>query len=218
VPATGNRYVVVTFDDAFESVIHNAVPELVSRSIPATIFVVTGSLGRLPSWGEYGHSAATEKVMTASQLLSLPSDLISIGSHTKTHPVLTRLGAEEAWREIVESRAALEELMGKKVTLFSFPHGVFNETIVRLCQDAGYERVFTILPTLGLSRSDEYATGRVSVEPDDWPLEFRLKVFGAYRWLVTAFALKRVVTSNRVVSSALRIGSTPKKPYDTERS
>jgi peptidoglycan/xylan/chitin deacetylase (PgdA/CDA1 family) len=209
VPHAGKRYVVVTFDDAFESVVHNAVPELVSRGIPATIFVVTDSLGKLPTWGEYGHSPAEEKLMTVEQLLSLPSDLITFGSHTRTHPILTRLSEQQARREIVESRAALEELLGKKITTLSFPHGVFDETVLRLCQDAGYERVFTILPTLGLRQSNEYATGRVWAEPDDWSLEFRLKVVGAYRWLPTAFALKRAMTSNKVLRRVLSGRSKP---------
>ncbi len=33
--------------------------------------------------------------------------------------------------------------------------------------------------------------GRVRVDPTDWPLEFHLKLMGAYRWLPMAIALKR---------------------------
>ena len=46
----GDRYVAVTFDDGFVSVVENALPELRSRRIPCTIFVPTGSLGTRPSW------------------------------------------------------------------------------------------------------------------------------------------------------------------------
>jgi hypothetical protein len=37
----------------------------------------------------------------------------------------------------------------------------------------------------------EFVLGRISVEPTDWALEFRLKLLGAYRWLPQAIALKR---------------------------
>jgi peptidoglycan/xylan/chitin deacetylase (PgdA/CDA1 family) len=46
----GRRYVAVTFDDGFVSVVENALPELRDRRIPCTIFVPTGSLGTRPSW------------------------------------------------------------------------------------------------------------------------------------------------------------------------
>src|SRR5579872_1902102 len=42
---SGGRYSGVTFDDGFEDVVDNAIPELEKRSIPATIFLTTGYLG-----------------------------------------------------------------------------------------------------------------------------------------------------------------------------
>ena len=43
----GGHCVALTFDDAFESVLHNAVPELLARHIPATIFL---NKERVSSW------------------------------------------------------------------------------------------------------------------------------------------------------------------------
>ena len=51
-----------------------------------------------------------------------------------------------------------------------------NPRLVRECREAGYERVFTIAPSLGLREPDEFETGRVAVDPTDWPIEFRLKL------------------------------------------
>ena len=81
--------------------------------------------------------------------------------------------------------------MSREIRLFSFPYGAENDRLVDLCREAGYERVFTILPRLALLDPQEYVTGRVVVDPTDWPLEFRLKLLGAYRWLPRAFAWKR---------------------------
>src|SRR5438046_2886071 len=41
----GERYAAVTFDDGFECVIENAIPELTLRRIPATLFIVSNSFG-----------------------------------------------------------------------------------------------------------------------------------------------------------------------------
>jgi peptidoglycan/xylan/chitin deacetylase (PgdA/CDA1 family) len=95
--------------------------------------------------------------------------------------------------EIHQSKTCLESILGQEITLISFPHGSYNQQHVTMAREAGYERVFSILPSLAFSRSDEYVTGRVRVDPDDWMLEFRLKICGAYRWLPLAFAAKKAL-------------------------
>jgi peptidoglycan/xylan/chitin deacetylase (PgdA/CDA1 family) len=42
--------VIITFDDAYQGVIDNALPELEARSIPSTIFVAPALLGRTTWW------------------------------------------------------------------------------------------------------------------------------------------------------------------------
>ncbi len=193
----GARYAVVTFDDGFESVLENAVPILRSRGICATVFVVAAYLGRPAGWRRFDEVVdGDEKVMSLEQLSMLPQDLISIGSHTGTHPVLTSLDEDSAKEEILESRLRLQKMLHKEIKLFSFPYGAFNNDLVACCREAGYSRVFTILPTHGLSHPEEYVTGRVSVEPTDWNAEFYLKLMGAYRWQPLAFAVKRRIVAN----------------------
>jgi hypothetical protein len=62
---------------------------------------------------------------------------------------------------------------------------------VTWCREAGYQRVFSIEPTVTVTKSAEYVTGRVVADSTDWTLEFRLKVLGAYRWLPAAYRIKR---------------------------
>ncbi len=182
----GKHYAVVTFDDAFESVLRNALPELEKRKIPATVFVISDLIGRAPGWEGY-----PERTMTLDELKQLPADLVTFGSHTMMHPALPLLTEPEAKAELAQSRIKLENLLNRKITLFSFPYGAFQQCMMEWCREAGYERVFTTLPYLAFSDPQEFITGRVSVEPDDWGLEFRLKLLGAYRWLPFASALKQ---------------------------
>lgn len=187
----GARYSAVTFDDGFTDFAEQALPELERRSIPAVVFVIAGALGKI-----FGSEDYSSGVMTLEALRALPENLVTIGSHTVTHPMLTRIAKEAAEREITTSRSVLESLLNRKITLFSFPFGDFDESLVEVCRNAGYERVFTTLPGYAFAGADEFVVGRVRVDPTDWPLEFRLKLAGAYGWLPRAFAVKRRLASS----------------------
>jgi peptidoglycan/xylan/chitin deacetylase (PgdA/CDA1 family) len=193
----GGTYFAVTFDDALQSVAENALPELQRRGIPSTIFVVTRSLDQFPIWMDSScHNLGSDKVMSLKTLKESMSDLVEIGSHSLTHPYLPRLEEREARRQISESRSELESLLNTRVTLFSFPYGAFNEKTISYCREAGYLRVFTSMPRTALSNPEEFACGRIEVTPADWPMEFFLKIQGAYSWLPAAFSLKRKIKSS----------------------
>jgi peptidoglycan/xylan/chitin deacetylase (PgdA/CDA1 family) len=124
-----------------------------------------------------------------------------------THPLLTQVEESEARGEIQDSRTKLEAMLDRGVTQFSFPFGGFNEKLLQICREAGYERVYTTLPAFAFERGDEFVVGRVRVDPTDWPLEFRLKLAGAYRWLPAIFSWKR-----KVVSIGSRSMTRPLRP------
>ena len=180
----GPRNVAVTFDDGFTSVVENAVPELVKRNIPFTMFVPTGCLGMRPSWvRDPTHPSFGERVISAAELRSLANQrLATLGSHSITHPDFVNIDADRARQELVQSKADLEHVTGRRVDLFSFPHGRYSAALLDAARHAGYQRVFTIEPTRIESGANAYALGRVAADPTDWPIEFRLKMAGAYRW------------------------------------
>lgn len=186
--SVGGRYVAVTFDDAFASLMDNALPELQNRHVPCTIFAVSETLGKAANWEDIGETHGNEKIMTFDQVRRVSPALVGFGAHTMTHPVLTTLDEQAARREIVESRSRLQELVGREISLFSFPYGAFDNRLICLCREAGYQRVFTTIPAP--VRGHEFVVGRTPVEPTDSKLEFRLKLFGAYRWLGFASSLK----------------------------
>lgn len=196
IPPDSNRCAGITFDDGFVSVNKNALPELRKRNIPATLFIPANCLGQLPPWiSDTENSDSGEFIMSAEQLKAFKEDhLFSIGSHCLTHRNLILLDDSEAKKEIFESKKILEDILKKEVDTLSFPHGAFNNLDIELAKQAGYKRLFSILPTLAYRDADEYVTGRVKVSPDDWPLEFRFKLCGAYRWLPLAFSLKRKIS------------------------
>jgi peptidoglycan/xylan/chitin deacetylase (PgdA/CDA1 family) len=194
-PLAGGRYVAVTFDDGYQSSVENALPELRARNIPCTFFVVSHLPGHSPWWSGTDGYDREDKFITTEQLADLPSDLVIIGSHTMTHPRLSALPEEMAKRELFESRELLQKKVRQKIGLLAFPHGTFNDAILTWCREAGYERVFSIEPTVAVANSMGYVIGRVIVNPTDWEIEFRLKVLGAYQWLPFAYRIKREIGS-----------------------
>ena len=181
------RYSIVTADDGWISFAKNAVPELESRKIPVTIFAMSHRLG------ESVDGITWDRVMTEEKLRELRSPLVTIGSHTATHARMTTLDEHAAMRELRDSRLRLSSIIGEDVNMFCFPYGDLADRIVPFCKEAGYQRVFAGSP--GLADLREYVVPRVRVDPSDWPLEFHLKVMGAYRWLPTAIRLKRWIRS-----------------------
>jgi peptidoglycan/xylan/chitin deacetylase (PgdA/CDA1 family) len=208
-PHDGGHYVAITFDDGYEDIVENALPELHKRGMPSTVFIITELLGCKRNWEHRGGEDTSEvRLMSPEQLGHLPPDLVRIGSHTMTHAFLPRLDAGKMQEELFGSRIKLEKFLNREVKTFALPYGAYNDTVLRICREAGYERVFTGLPVYAFGQAGEFLTGRAVVALTDWPIEFRLKAAGAYRWLPWAYSLKR-----RIMSTARGKNSEATRAY-----
>ena len=189
------RTAAVTFDDGFQSVFDNALPILAGLGIPATLFVPTGYLAAAPGWippicRQPGSSGI---VASAETLAASNSDLVRIGSHTVSHPHLTRQARHAVHAELVESKRALEGITGTPVTMLSFPYGAFDSGVLEAAGAVGYQHVFANVPVRAGTGNPARLLGRINVSPRDWPIEFRLKVRGAYNWMAFAVPAKRAI-------------------------
>ncbi|MCF6353716.1 MAG: polysaccharide deacetylase family protein [Candidatus Polarisedimenticolaceae bacterium] len=79
---------------------------------------------------------------SSDQVRELHKAGMDIGAHTVTHPILSKLSAAEAYREITESKEQLEALTGEKVTLFAYPNGIpgddYSSEHVQMVKRAGF--------------------------------------------------------------------------------
>ena len=184
----------VTFDDGYKTILDNAVPELVKRRIPFTIFIPSGNMGNFPKWLGKAESPACGRIMNENELKDLAGNgLATFGSHCVNHPNLMLLDDLTAKNEFADSKKALESVLDLPVDFLSFPYGEFKNEHIELARWAGYRHVFTTIPSVISSGENNYAIGRVWTDPDDWDLEFRLKLSGAYRWTFRASALRRKI-------------------------
>jgi peptidoglycan/xylan/chitin deacetylase (PgdA/CDA1 family) len=103
-------------------------------------------------------------------LLLLGEDgLVEIGAHTVTHPVLSDLSEADQRREVRQSRAELEALLGRPVRLFAYPFGQrdhYTAGTVKAVREAGFALACSTLPGCVRRRTSRFALPRFTVL--DW--------------------------------------------------
>ena len=62
-------------------------------------------------------------MMTSAQVRGLAAAGMGIGGHTVMHPILTRIDASSARRDIADGRDTLEAITGQPVRVFAYPNG-----------------------------------------------------------------------------------------------
>ena len=78
-------------------------------------------------------------VMDKKQMLVLRAMGMEIGSHTLTHPNLTKVRKHQAIHELVESKTQLEDIVGEPIVSFCYPAGKFNAATRSCVIDAHYK-------------------------------------------------------------------------------
>jgi peptidoglycan/xylan/chitin deacetylase (PgdA/CDA1 family) len=104
--------------------------------------------------------------LTWEQIREMDSSVIEIGSHTVTHPILTRTGTDQLRYELSESRSRLESVLGRTVDLLGYPNGNHDESIQAEAARAGYKCAVTAEYGLNNAASNPLALKRIHTEPD----------------------------------------------------
>jgi peptidoglycan/xylan/chitin deacetylase (PgdA/CDA1 family) len=64
---------------------------------------------------------------------------VEIGAHTVNHPALSTQTPQEQRAEIRQSKMALEAQLGRPVTGFAYPYGLYSSDTVDAVRDAGFD-------------------------------------------------------------------------------
>ncbi len=127
--------VAVTFADNYEGFYKRGWPIIKQMGIPVAMFVHTGFVGN-----QQGRPK-----MTWAQLKELQqSGLVTVCSQTVSHPTdLRKMTDSEMWRELVESKRAIETEIGRPCQYLAYPNGVFDDRCAKMAAAAGYRLAFT---------------------------------------------------------------------------
>ncbi len=109
--------VALSFDDGLEDNASVLLPLLSEYSLPATVFVATGLMGR-PNPDLPG-----TRMLTEDEVRSVAGAGIEIGAHTVSHADLVRVPPDVCREEVAASRAVLRSLTGRSVDIFAYPWG-----------------------------------------------------------------------------------------------
>lgn len=131
-----DKAIVLTFDDNYQGFYDRAYPILKQHSYPAAIFVHTGFVG--DTKGDHPKMSWE----TLKELIKDP--LITIGSHTVTHPDLPTLSSDLQNEELKNSKSDLESHLGTPIDYFAYPEGKNDAITQSYVREAGYTLAFSI--------------------------------------------------------------------------
>jgi peptidoglycan/xylan/chitin deacetylase (PgdA/CDA1 family) len=92
---------------------------------------------------------------------------MSVGFHTLHHQILTRLAESDLEAALTEGRRELEEIVGRPLLHFAYPHGKADRRTADKVRDVGYVAAWTGRPQPMWRRSDRYLLGRWEPGPMD---------------------------------------------------
>jgi peptidoglycan/xylan/chitin deacetylase (PgdA/CDA1 family) len=101
------------------------------------------------------------------------------GAHTVHHAILTAIPADEAWREIVESKQMIEERLHTPAVHFAYPNGTvrdFDAGTKSLVRKAGFASAVSMVAGTNTAGTDMYELRRES------PWEEDTALFAARLW------------------------------------
>jgi peptidoglycan/xylan/chitin deacetylase (PgdA/CDA1 family) len=120
----GSAYISLDFDDGYLSSFEHALPIINGAGFKTTQYIITGSLSKPGR-------------VSLAQVRAMQAAGNEIGAHTRTHPYLTRVSAQQAMDEICGSRKDLIAL-GITPKTFAYPEGDYNPTIESIAMQAGF--------------------------------------------------------------------------------
>ncbi len=118
--------VIISFDDGWGDQFRYAFPILEKYHYTATFFVFTNPIGG-------------RGFLTWDQLRMMRDAGMTIGSHSLSHPYLTRIADPTTLQnEIAGSKQVLEKQLGVTINEFAYPFGQYNASIMAAVAQAGY--------------------------------------------------------------------------------
>ncbi len=116
---TEEKKVAISFDCAW-GVDHTdaLLDSMAKNGVRCTFFAVQFWVEKYPEY--------VEKIISAGH---------EMGTHSRSHPYMSKLGETQIRDELTTSAKAIEGLTGQKVTLFRPPYGDYNDTLIKVCEE-----------------------------------------------------------------------------------
>jgi peptidoglycan/xylan/chitin deacetylase (PgdA/CDA1 family) len=145
--------IAITFEGAYKSVLENAVPLLMEKNIPFTVFY-SASLADNPS----------SQYMEWSDLKRLESSQnVTLGLLPASYTRLTDAPRDEILADLNKARARHREKFGGNATLFSYPFGEYDLAYRNLIEEQQFDAAFGLQSGVAYNGSDMYTLPRFTM-------------------------------------------------------
>lgn len=106
--------------------------------------------------------------MSSEQLKDASNNsLVTIGAHTHTHPSLDTLSVQDQTKEIEMSKMILENKIGKPVTDFAYPSGLYNKKTIEILKKLQFTSACAVIPKNFGKEFKNYELTRVGIYRKD---------------------------------------------------
>ena len=176
-PPRGKPAVVLTFDDGTADFCDQAVPELVARGMPATLYLATAFVEEQRPFPDDGRPTSWTALADA-----LGTGVVTVGSHTHTHRLLDRADRATAADELDRASGLIAEHLGVEARHFAYPKALAGSTAA----EAEVRRRFRTAAVAGshLNRwadHDRHLLARTPIQVTDGMRWFERKADGGLR-------------------------------------
>jgi peptidoglycan/xylan/chitin deacetylase (PgdA/CDA1 family) len=186
-PQLPHKAFAITFDDGYADNLLQALPLLQKYRCKATLYLVVDRFDRDWSVQRKAHHDEGElrrepKLSDAQVGQLLESGCIELASHSMTHANFANLGRDAAFRELADSRRALEQRFAVPVRSFAYPFGIYRPELTALAGRAGYQSAVTTRE--GIDNPADWnrmALRRIKISGKDNRLAFRMRMRGGRR-------------------------------------
>jgi peptidoglycan/xylan/chitin deacetylase (PgdA/CDA1 family) len=204
-----SKCVVLTFDDGYESLLMNATPILEKYSFSATLFLLTGAVGK-KTYGDLNTQNSTfpenDGPLNWGQLKIMEQSGWDIQSHSCNHYIHNIIKNDVLENEMRSSKEEIENNLQKTVTFYSYPCGSYNTRCLQMLKATGYEAAFSVHPGMATRNSDVRRLPRIGIDRFTDLESFKIKVETGYGGKLSQLKsyIKYTVYRNTKLKDALK--------------
>lgn len=171
--STDESGITITFDDGYRDTLTIAAQALEEKNLPFTVFVASANI-----------TSGDSKFLNQQDLIELSNiSGATIGSHGHAHSHLAKMSPQDVKSDLKHSKDWLEQVIQKPVTTLSYPHGSYNDNVLRIASEIGFE--FAATSNWGVFEvgKKKLEIPRIDIWGQDSKKVLQQKLFGQWEWI-----------------------------------
>ena len=171
--STDRSGITITFDDGYRDTLTIAAQTLADKKLPFTVFVSSANI-----------TSGDSKFLNRQELIELSKiSGATIGSHGHAHSHLAKMSPQDVTSDLKHSKDWLEQIVQKPVTTLSYPHGSYNNDVIRIASEIGFEFAATSKWGVFEVGTKKLEIPRIDVWSQDSKKVLQQKLLGQWEWI-----------------------------------